>query len=116
MEDLIRRSGQRELEAILNLKQKGYFNMSTYRFEWFTKEKGNHLMIATSSHPIDAILSALEKCGFDNRTTLKLMDDTGRRTILNWWEMSPHLPFCHPKNWKSDYEFHKRKSFWKGYM
>ena len=91
--------------------------MATYRFEWFTREKGNHLIFATVSHPMDAIISVLQKCGWENRTTLKLVDDSGRNTILNWWQMSNHLPITYWKpNYESDYQFHKRKSFWRGYM
>lgn len=85
--------------------------MADLTFEWFDTKKGNIRMCTTFSCGMDAWMSALSRCGWDNRTTLRTVNLKGY-TITNWWDVSHKLPILlNPKNVKSDTEFY-RKKYW----
>ena len=88
--------------------------MGAHRFEWKDSETGNNcIMYCTFIHEHDAWMSALEKCGWDSRTTLRTTNEKGN-TIRNWWEASGGLTvLSHPYNKKSDRAY-LIKNFWKG--
>ncbi len=85
--------------------------MKTLRFEYF-KEGSNRLLFATHMHPMDSFLSAVKKCGWEARLTLKLMSEDGRIELSNWFEFSSYLPIL-TSNYESDYRFWKEHDFWK---
>jgi len=79
----------------------------TLTFEWFDKEKQvNKRMDATFTCGMDAWLSALSRCGWENRTTLRTVNSRGY-TINDWWDVSFKLPILCP-----DTEFYRRK-YWR---
>lgn len=93
-------------------KEYSEVNMPTLTFEWFDKEKQvNKRMDNMFICEMDAWLSALSACGWENRLTLRTVNSKGY-TLTNWFEISHKLPIlCHPANVKSDREFY-RKKYW----
>lgn len=90
--------------------------MPNYRFEYTNENNNNCLLHCSFIHPMDAWMSALRNCGWDNRTSLKMMTDNGRDTILNWFQVSSYLPLmCTKANYESNYNHHIKKSFWDKY-
>lgn len=84
----------------------------TYRFEWKCKENKNNLMYATFSNGLDAWMSALNKCGWENRISLRTTDERGY-TINNWFDVCDKLPLlCGKGNYESDKAYFM-KTYWK---
>lgn len=83
--------------------------MSTFRFEYKDDKGNNCLQYASFSNEMDAWLSILPYCGWNNRTSLRTTNEKGY-TISNWWDVSYKLPLLsHPSNKQSDYNFYKKK-------
>jgi hypothetical protein len=83
-------------------------------FEWKNSETGNnHLMRTEFQHEHDAWISALDRCGWADRTTLRTVDKKGY-TIRNWWEASYGLNVMSYYKNKEEDRLHYIKNFWKG--
>ena len=66
--------------------------MSDFRFEYRNDKGHNCLLRVTTTFEHDAWIMALKRCGWSNRTSLKLTNEKGY-TITNWFEKSPILGF-----------------------
>ena len=60
-------------------------------FEWYDEKRGGNCRMTTDFADEKRAWSvALSECGWENRTSLRTVDEKGC-TLVNWWEAVRHI-------------------------